>query len=423
MREAEKRFANKSLKRLVGSGKILKCGCSSTFLGVVLCLGFAVKAADSMDSQKALLPNAPPASAPTTSSVLLPTATSVSSAVSASQSDTLNRQSIHAAYTDGEFDATVKALEEFRIAHPDCRREDSLVYAKYLGVIYASNPATREKGKYWLYKLLQIDPSAELIDLYVSEEIQNLFDRVRREQVVRRRYRGINDADLRKTLAAEDAKDTVVVRDTVLLKEVGLQGTLQGLATSLQTPAPVFVEAEKANPKSWTFDVNLLAGLKWMDPIAWKPIHHQFAFQGSFDFRRMAWPVNLNVSFAQTVSKEVLQYNSTGGLEANRGYTQELFFGLRKFWDIRLLSLRPYFDLGLGMIAVTFESDAFTTFEDHAFKQTGYGVSLGGGLYYELEKHFNIGGNFWYGWVPIDYFAGTANGGGTGFGLMAGFHY
>lgn len=71
------------------------------------------------------------------------------------------------------------------------------------------------------------------------------------------------------------------------------------------------------------------------------------------------------------------------------------------------------------MIAIEFIQDDL----DGSFKQTGYGAWFDGGLYYELERHFNLGGRFWYSWASIDFVRGTANGGGTGFGIMAGFHY
>ena len=36
------------------------------------------------------------------------------------------------------------------------RPDASVVIAKYLGVVYAANPDSREKGKYWLYRMLQL---------------------------------------------------------------------------------------------------------------------------------------------------------------------------------------------------------------------------------------------------------------------------
>jgi hypothetical protein len=337
--------------------------------------------------------------------------------------DSLDRATIQTQYSDGEFDAVVQQLESFRQSHPQCRRNDSLIYAKFLGVIYTANPSTREKGKYWFYKLVQIDPNAELVDLYVSEDIQSVFERVRREVVVRRRYQGINDKELDHAMRGDGTKDTVVLRDTVVIKNAGLSGTLIGLATSLETPAPVFAGKEKENKLGWTFDFNFLVGLKLMDASAWQPVQNQYAFQGVFDFRRISWPVNLTIDFTQTMTKDIAQYNSLGEWENNQGFTQELYFGLRKFWDIRLLALRPFAEMGLGMAAVTFISDGLDEYPNNEFKQTGYGAWLGGGVFYEMERHFNFGGRLWHSWAEINHPTGFANAGGTSFGLMAGFHY
>lgn len=49
-----------------------------------------------------------------------------------------------------------------------------MVY-KYLGVMYSADPGSREKGKTYFYKLLQIDPEAKILDMYVSIVVQEIF--------------------------------------------------------------------------------------------------------------------------------------------------------------------------------------------------------------------------------------------------------
>ena len=84
--------------------------------------------------------------------------------------DTLDRYRIHAEYGEGNFEVVIQLLEDYRTRHKAFPASDSLFIAKYLGVVYASNPASREKGKYWLYRMLQIDPASDLVDMYVGEE-------------------------------------------------------------------------------------------------------------------------------------------------------------------------------------------------------------------------------------------------------------
>jgi hypothetical protein len=339
--------------------------------------------------------------------------------------DTLNRAAIQSAYSDGEFETLANQLEVFRLAHAVMRREDSLLVAKYLGVIYTAHPGSREKGKYWLYRLVQSDPRADLVDLYVSDEIQAVFDRVRREAITRRRYQGINDVELDRLMSdgrAGDeqggAKDTVVLKDTVIVKNQSLPGAIIGLASSLETPAPAFANQEKHNKFGWTLNANALVGMKFMDSEAWDPVSNQLASRGTFDFRRVNWPINLVIDFAHTASKPIQRIESNG-LVTFESNTQELLFGVRKVWDHRFLSLRPYCGGGVGLIAIEFIRDDM----EGSFQQTGYGAWFDGGVYYELERHFNLGGRFWYSWASIDFVGGAANGGGTGFGIMAGFHY
>ncbi len=95
--------------------------------------------------------------------------------------DTLRQAAIHAKYRDGSFEIVVDTLEAFLKTHRIFRREDSLFIAKHLAVVYASNPASREKGKYHMRRLLESDPSANLMDMYVSDDLDRVWEKVRAE--------------------------------------------------------------------------------------------------------------------------------------------------------------------------------------------------------------------------------------------------
>ena len=95
--------------------------------------------------------------------------------------DTLRQADIHAKYRDGSFEAVTETLEAFQQTHKAFLREDSIFLAKHLAVVYASNPARREKGKYYMRRLLEADPSATLMDMYVGDEIDRVWEKVRAE--------------------------------------------------------------------------------------------------------------------------------------------------------------------------------------------------------------------------------------------------
>jgi hypothetical protein len=108
----------------------------------------------------------------------------------------LNRIAIHYHYADGDFPAVIRSIEEFARTRPAWSREDSAFIAKHLGVVYAASPETRERGKYHLLRLLELEPGDDLADMYVSDEIHDLYQRLRRE----------NEAHLRELAARREAE-------------------------------------------------------------------------------------------------------------------------------------------------------------------------------------------------------------------------
>lgn len=87
----------------------------------------------------------------------------------------LNQDAVRLFYNDGDFDRAIAILEEFQKTHKEYTREESLMVYKYLGVMYSADPGSREKGKTYFYKLLQIDPEAKILDMYVSIVVQEIF--------------------------------------------------------------------------------------------------------------------------------------------------------------------------------------------------------------------------------------------------------
>jgi hypothetical protein len=110
--------------------------------------------------------------------------------------EVLNQKDIHAAYNEGDFDKVTALIDAFNRANKTCSRADSIFIAKHLAVVYSANPQSREKGKYYMYRLLEMMPSAELVDMFVSDEIDRIFDKVRREFVARQKAFGVDSAQI-----------------------------------------------------------------------------------------------------------------------------------------------------------------------------------------------------------------------------------
>jgi hypothetical protein len=110
--------------------------------------------------------------------------------------DKLDQAGIHAAYNEGDFDKVVKIISDFTAKKPQTSRADSIFIAKHLAVVYSANPQTREKGKYYMYRMLEMMPSAELVDMFVSDEVDRIFERVRKEFMVRQQNFGVDSAQV-----------------------------------------------------------------------------------------------------------------------------------------------------------------------------------------------------------------------------------
>lgn len=102
-----------------------------------------------------------------------------------SGAEVLDHKTLHDQYNEGNFDAVLAGIEGFLKRNKTHSLQDSVFIAKHLAVVYTANPATREKGKYYMHRLLELVPSAKLVDMYVSEEIDRIFDKIKEEFVNR----------------------------------------------------------------------------------------------------------------------------------------------------------------------------------------------------------------------------------------------
>jgi hypothetical protein len=146
---------------------------SAFLLGLVCALAFSLQ----------LLPAAAAESKPAPSATAKPGAP-------------LNQKEIHAAYNEGDFDKVTTLIDAFNRGNKTYSRADSIFIAKHLAVVYSANPQSREKGKYYMYRLLEMMPSAELVDMFVSDEIDRIFEKVRKEYLTRQKSFGIDSTQV-----------------------------------------------------------------------------------------------------------------------------------------------------------------------------------------------------------------------------------
>jgi hypothetical protein len=321
--------------------------------------------------------------------------------------DSLEYAKIQSEYLEGNFESLSQQLETFRKSRPECRAEDSFVVARFLGVIYAANPDTREKGKYWLYKMLEVRPTSDLLDLYVSEEVTHIYDRLRQEFIMRRGYRGVNDLSL-----SEGTSETKAAPDTIYLAPAPAE-------TSLPPPAPLKLPGwENAPVESsiqgwpWTANFNFLLGKKFLDSD-WEPVNEQSSFGASADFRLRKWPVSIAFDGFYGFSEEATR---TSGADYHT-WSLELRGGVRKIWDGKFLSMRPYNAAGIASITTAME------FSDNSpYRRTGMGLWGQGGVYWELERFLNVGIDVTYSYAQILLNASKVNAGGLQVSLVLGLH-
>jgi hypothetical protein len=107
---------------------------------------------------------------------------------------TLDKPVISKAYFESDFERIRLPLETWRQGVADNKtREDSIFVFKYLSVIYAANPVTKEKSRSFMFMLLTLAPTIEIIDMYASDEIELMFRSVKRELKDRKAYLSTHD--------------------------------------------------------------------------------------------------------------------------------------------------------------------------------------------------------------------------------------
>jgi len=175
---------------------------------------------------------------------------------------------------------------------------------------------------------------------------------------------------------------------------------------------------------SWTGNLNLFAGAKFLDKDDWEPVDKQAQGGVLIDFRHRVLPFNVAIDILYSrdeddVDVEVL---NVGWVTTRvEGETMEVDLGLRKIWEQPRL-LRPF--LGGGLAIIRAEVEASARGESTSDTDTALGVWLDTGAYVTLAERWNLGIDGRWSWAKSD-MLGVDDGdvGGWHLGVLVGVHW
>jgi hypothetical protein len=121
---------------------------------------------------------------------------------------------VHSLYLDGEFEAAIALLEANLKETRQYSHDDSAFIFKHLGVMYAAQYDTREKGKYYMHRLLTVEPTAKILDMYASDMIYMIFRNIQDEFEQSREYTGAQRQRLARTEAVSAPPQTQAKKDS-----------------------------------------------------------------------------------------------------------------------------------------------------------------------------------------------------------------
>jgi len=201
---------------------------------------------------------------------------------------------------------------------------------------------------------------------------------------------------------------------TYLSSILGGTATLMVLAASA---APV-----AAKPGEFEAEVNFIVGLKSLDGEDWAPVEDQQMFAAEMSWGTTDFPVYFVSDVIGTATQEdTPSFDPLFGpfSVTTTGTTFEMDFGVRKIWEVG--TFRPYLGGGVGIMIGYYKAEFLNYTSDDA--DATLGPWLGGGMYWRLGPHFNLGLSARWSQGIIDLFGANADTGGLQYGLLVGFGF
>lgn len=183
------------------------------------------------------------------------------------------------------------------------------------------------------------------------------------------------------------------------------------------------ISDSSSNPGSWTGNINAFLGMKYLDEDDWEPLEDQNEFGIKVDFKQQGWPVSIAIDYLSSSGDDtMLLYDPILGnvLFDFEGETSELCLGVRKIWD-HSPKVRPFIGGGIAFINAEIGGRALgisVSDDDNVI-----GVWIGGGVYWTLAEHFNIGFNLRWSKAEVTLFGVGGEAGGNHVGLLLGYHW
>lgn len=169
-----------------------------------------------------------------------------------------------------------------------------------------------------------------------------------------------------------------------------------------------------SSPDGWTGNINFFLGAKVLDEDDWEPVEEQAEIGFLLDFKRKSWPVSIAVDLLGSYAEDEVY-----GVDIE-ARTSELCFGVRKIWD-SFEHVRPFIGGGIAFIWAEIEGESWglSVSDD----DTAPGIWIGGGVYWTLAEHFNIGLQARWSKAEVTLFDVDGEAGGGHFGFFLGYHW
>jgi hypothetical protein len=191
---------------------------------------------------------------------------------------------------------------------------------------------------------------------------------------------------------------------------------------SLSIPSSAFCETS-SDPHAWSGNVNLFLGAKFLEEDDWEPIDEQVEGGILVDFKQRRFPLSIAIDLLysgddQDIGVHVFGFGTFGTHVESR--TTEVNIGVRKIWE-RSETVRPFIGGGVALINAELESKTLGASESD--DDIGVGAWIDAGIYWTLNRQFNIGIDARWSRAEVDLFGVTGQAGGWHIGAMAGFHW
>lgn len=187
---------------------------------------------------------------------------------------------------------------------------------------------------------------------------------------------------------------------------------------ALAGPGPLTRDA-LAQDGGTTGNVNVFLGGKGLDD-EWEPADSQGEFGFEVDFRPRSWPVNLVIGL-RAGADEADVFDPIFGPGQLESRTSELTFGVKKIWEPQGVPIRPF--IGGGLLLAEAEATLKDSGGEVSDSDSGFGIWFGGGVYFTLAGHFNIGLDLRVSRAEVEVAGVDTDAGGDHLGVILGYHW